>query len=129
MKYGPEHVARALEIMRRLLPDVSPQQEYVDLIAILETPLRWKEAHDQFSIIRVRITIPAERKKEWDLDRLFARVAENAAKTAYNCSGAKAPFDQASFERLLAAEAVFLERKNNQAHQPPAPERIAHGSS
>jgi hypothetical protein len=84
----------------------------------LQAPSRWKEAHEQFSKIRVGITLPGEKTPEWSLERLFTRVAENAAKTAYNCSGASAPFDQASFDRLLQAEAEFLERKKNEANQP-----------
>ena|SRR6185369_9623314 len=121
MNYAPHHAAKALEIMRRLSPHVEKRQEYLDLIAILETPARWKEGHEQFSKIRVRVTLPAEKKAEWNLERLFARVAENAAKTAYNCSGESAPFDQVSFDRLLQAEAEFLDRKkreSNQALQP-----------
>jgi hypothetical protein len=110
MKYTPEHAAKAREILGRLVPHVAPRPEYDELLAILESPSRWPEAHEQFSKIRTRITFPAEQKNEWALDRLFARVAENAAKTAYNCSGKSAPFDAASYDRLLAAEAEFLER-------------------
>ena len=119
MKYTAQHAAHALEIMQRLLPHVSPREEYCDLISVLQSPSRWKEAHKQFSTIRVRITIPAGKTAEWNLERLFAVVAEYAAKTAYNCSGEPAPFDQASFDRLLQAEIQFLERKTNEARVNP----------
>ena len=121
MKYTAQHAARALDIVQRLLPHVSPRDEYPDLVSILQSPSRWKEAHEQFSKIRTRITIPAEKTAEWSLERLFAQVAENAAKTAYNCSGESAPFDLASFDRLLQAEAEFLERMKNEANQPSQP--------
>src|SRR5689334_6121269 len=87
MKYTREHAAKAREIITRLMPLVAPRPEYDELVAILEAPSRWHEAHEHFSRIRTRITLPAEKEKAWTLDRLFARVAENAAKTAYNCSG------------------------------------------
>lgn len=125
MKYTAQHAARALEIVQRLLPHVSPRAEYSDLVAILQSPSRWKEAHEQFSKIRVGVTLPGEKTPEWSLERLFARVAENAAKTAYNCSGESAPFDQASFGRLLQAEAEFLERRKNEANQSSQPTSLA----
>ena len=108
MNYAPEHAVKAREILTRLMSKVSPRAEYVKLVAILDDPSRWKEAHDQFSRIRTRITLPAEQEKKKDLDFYFACVAENAAKTAYNCSGAPAPFDDDSFKRLLRCESEFL---------------------
>jgi hypothetical protein len=124
MNYAPHHAAKALEIMRRLLPHVRERREYLDLIAILEKPTRWKDAHGQFTKIRTRITLPNERKKRKDADASFAYVAECAAKTAYNCSGESAPFDEDSFEWLLRCEQQFLAalpKEANQALQPTAP--------
>ena len=124
MKYSPQHAATALEIMRRLSPQVAKRQEYLDLISILETPARWKEAHQQFTKIRTRVTLPNEQKKKKDLESYFAYVAENAAKTAYNCSGESAPFDEGSFDWLLRCEREFLgelKKEANQSSQPTAP--------
>jgi hypothetical protein len=112
MNYRPEHAERALEIIERLLPVVSPRAEYLELIAVLRAPHRWKEAHALFSKIRVNITLPSESHKKQDLDAYFVYVAENAAKTAYNCSGCSAPFDEDSFERLLSYEKQFTEKLN-----------------
>jgi hypothetical protein len=119
MKYTPQHAATALEIMKRLAPAVAPQKEYEELIAILEEPKRWVEAHAQFTAIRTKITLPAEEQKRNDLDSSFAYVAENAAKTAYNCSGADAPFDDGSFQWLLRCEKQFLEKQKKWANQRP----------
>ncbi len=121
MKYTTQHAAKALEVMRRLLPHVAERREYLDLIAILETPARWKEAHDQFSTIRMQITLPNERKKKKDAEAYFAYVAENAAKTAYNCSGEDAPFDDASYEWLLRCEREFLAEFKKEANQALLP--------
>lgn len=110
MKYTPQHAQQALDILERLLPRVTPRREYQDLVAILRAPARWKDAHDQFTKIRVNITLPSESHKKTNLDHYFAYVAENAAKTAYNCSGESAPFDNDSFHWLLKCEQEFLER-------------------
>src|SRR5262245_37517800 len=107
MKYTPEHAAKAREILTRSMPHVHPRKEYTELVAILDEPSRWKEAHALFSRIRKRITLPAEDEKREDLDAYFAFVAENAAKTAYNCSGESAPFDDDSFQWLLRCESEF----------------------
>jgi hypothetical protein len=112
MDYTPKHAAQALEILQRLLLHVRDRQEYQDLISILQNPGRWKDAHAQFTKIRVNITLPSEASKKHTLDDHFAYVAENAAKTAYNCSGESAPFDNDSFHRLLKCEQQFLERLN-----------------
>lgn len=112
IKYGPEHAAKALEIVERLYPFVSARPEYQELIAILREPERWKEAHDIFDKIRVNITLPLEREKKQDLDSYFVFVAENAAKTAYNCSGCPAPFDNDSFDWLLMCEKQFIAKLN-----------------
>ncbi len=114
MKYMPEYAANALEIMERLLPQVAFRDEYGELISILREPARWKEAHAQFSKIRVNITLPSEAHLRKTLDSYFVFVAENAAKTAYNCSGEPAPFDKASYDRLLRCEKEFLERAAKQ---------------
>lgn len=116
MKYTSEHASKALEILKRLMPYVSPREEYTELMAILESPTRWKEAHAQFSRIRTRITLPTEAAKKKDLDSYFVYVAENAAKTAYNCSGESAPFDADSFKWMLRCETEFLTQleKGNQ---------------
>ena len=110
--------------MRRLSAQVPKRREHLELIAILEEPARWKEAHRQFSKIRTRITLPNERKKKNDAGACFALVAEGAAKIAYNCSGESAPFDEDSFEWLLRCEQDFLARTKkeaNQSLQPKAP--------
>jgi hypothetical protein len=109
IEYTPAHAAAALDIMKRLLPFVSQYPEYHELIAILSQASRWREAHDHFTKIRVNITLPSDSRGENGLDAYFIEVAENAAKTAYNCSGAPAPFDNESYERLLLAETAFLE--------------------
>lgn len=108
MEYKPEHADKALEILMRLLPYVKPRDEYSELIAILKEPTRWKEAHAHFSKIRVNITLPFESHKKENLDHYFVYIAECAAKTAYNCSGESAPFDNDSFEWLLKCEQKFL---------------------
>jgi hypothetical protein len=108
-EYTPAHAEAALGIMERLLPHVTQHPEYSKLIEILTTPSRWREAHAHFTKIRVNITLPSDARKERGLDAYFINVAENAAKTAYNCSGEPAPFDEESFERLLAAEQSFLD--------------------
>ena len=112
MHYKPAHAAQALEIMERLSPLVSPRSEYQELIALLHEPHRWKEAHALFSRIRVNITLPSESRKRQDFDAYFVYVAENAAKTAYNCSGCPAPVDEDSFEWLLKCEKEFTDKRN-----------------
>ena len=109
MTYTAEHAARALAIVESLSPSVRHQSEYDELIAILRDSSRWHEAHALFNRIRVNITLPFEREKISELDSLFVYVAENAAKTAYNCSGRSAPFDNDSFDWLLKCERQFLE--------------------
>lgn len=120
MKYTPRHAAQALEIMRRLAAHVPERKEYLDLISILESPSRWKEAHDQFSAIRTRLTLPMEERGDTTLEYHFVFVAENAAKTGYNCSGEPAPFDEDSFEALLICEREFVERLKTDG-QPARP--------
>ena len=109
IEYLPSHAATALDILQRLLPHVTPHIEYTKLMEILAAPARWKEAHAHFSKIRVNITLPSDARKERGLDAYFINVAENAAKTAYNCSHEPAPFDEQSFDCLLAAEGAFLD--------------------
>jgi hypothetical protein len=118
MNYTAEHAARALEIVERFSPFVKPRAEYQELIAVLRNPQRWKEAHDLFSRIRVNITLPLESHKKQDLDAYFVYVAENAAKTAYNCSKCSAPFDEDSFDWLLTCEKEFAERLNKPGSDP-----------
>ncbi|MEI6329887.1 MAG: hypothetical protein WCP16_11675 [Pseudanabaena sp. ELA645] len=108
MHYTPEHAARALKILEDLLPLVTSHPEYEGLVAILQDSSRWHEAHDQFTAIRVNITLKNEAYGKSDLDSKFAYVAENAAKTAYNCSGSSAPFDDDSFNWLLRCQQSFL---------------------
>jgi hypothetical protein len=62
----------------------------------------------------VNITLPSDAPRERGLDAYFINVAENAAKTAYNCSGEPAPFDEESFERLVAAERLSLDALSQQ---------------
>jgi hypothetical protein len=97
--------------MEKLYPSVSACAEYAELIAVLREPAHWNEAHAMFGRIRVKITLPQEAMKKKGLDSLFAYVAENAAKTAYNCSCTPVPepFDDDSFEWLLKCEAQFHE--------------------
>ena len=112
MKYLPSHAERALEIMERFMGVVSPRPEYEELVEILRAPDRWPEGHKLFQRIRVSITLPAERRGEDSLEYFFVFIAENAAKTAYNCSGEPGPFDNDSFEWLLKCEQQFIERQN-----------------
>lgn len=107
MQYTPEHAVRALAVLERLYPLVSPRAEYDELLAILREPSKWKEAHSAFTKIRMNVTLPSESGQRRDLDSCFVYVAENAAKTAYNCSGSSAPFDNDSFEWLLRYEKQF----------------------
>jgi hypothetical protein len=112
MNYTPQHAERALDIMERLMVYVTERDEYSELIAILQAPNRWREAHELFRKIRVKITLPSEKRGEKNLDHYFAYVAENAAKTCYNCSHQPAPFDDDSFEWLLKCEEQFLNKAN-----------------
>ena len=109
MRYTPDHASRALQIVEALLPRVSPRPEYRELVEVLRQPARWHEAHALFNKIRVNITLPTESHRKSDLDSLFVYIAENAAKTAYNCSGRSAPFDADSFDWLLRCEQHFLD--------------------
>jgi hypothetical protein len=106
--YTAEHASKALEIVRRLLPHVRPRPEYDRLVTVLADSSRWHEAHALFNDIRVRITLPSESYGGHTLDDYFVYIAENAAKTAYNCSGRSAPFDEDSFEWLLKCEQRFI---------------------
>jgi len=113
--YTPEYAARALAILEELMPLVTPRPEYSGLVDILRDPSRWHEAHDQFSAIRVNITLRDETHGKSDLDSLFVYVAENAAKTGYNCSGRSAPFDNDSFDWLLRCRQKFLDAAPTQS--------------
>ena len=108
IEYTPKHAAQALEIITRLLPHVILHSEYTELVEILGNRHRWREAHELFGRIRCNISIPTDACHGNSLDDAFTRIAENAAKTAYNCSGENAPFDNASFIRLVNAEKRFL---------------------
>lgn len=119
MIYLPQHAEQALEIMQRCAPLVPPRCEYSDLLAILQTPNRWKEAHEQFSAIRTRVTLPLERQKKKDAATYFVFVAELAAKTAYNCTDPDDPFDDDSFEWLLRCERELLNAVKKEANQSP----------
>lgn len=125
MKYLQQHAKQALEIMQRCMPLVPQRREYDDLVDILAAPARWKEAHDQFSAIRTNITLPFERQKKKGAEASFVFIAENAAKTAYNCSGEPAPFDDDSFEWLLRCEQEFLDQQRKEANQTSQPTRFA----
>lgn len=113
MLYTPEHAERARAIVERLLPHVSPRPEYRELLEILGDSTRWAEAHSLFCDIRGNITLPFEKREKDGLDSLFVYVAENAAKTAYNCSGEPAPFDDDSFDWLLKCEKDFLSAQDS----------------
>jgi len=54
--------------------------------------------------------LPFEEEQRSDLDSLFCYVAENAAKTAYNCSGCEGAFDEDGFEWLLKCAEEFGRR-------------------
>ncbi|WP_146401132.1 hypothetical protein [Pseudobythopirellula maris] len=112
MKYSTEHAIRAVQIVENLMPHVSPHPLYAELNEVLLDHTRWHEAHGLFGRIRTEISLPNEAHKKNGLDALFACVAENAAKTAYNCSGRPAPFDNNSFGRLLTCEYEFLVELN-----------------
>lgn len=123
MKYTPDHAAKALEIMERLLPTVPSRAEYLELVTILRDPHRWKYGHDVFDKIRVNITLPNERAKAKGLHVSFAYVAECAAKTAFNCSNPVGPFDEDSFEWLLRNEKTYLEKMSNISSKSRSVER------
>ena len=108
MLYTPSHAKRALDIVETYLPLVNSKAEYIELVEILRDQSRWKEAHDLFSRIRVNITLSFE-NEDRSLEHYFAYIAENATKTAYNCSGESAPFDSDSFDWLLSCEKQFTE--------------------
>jgi hypothetical protein len=115
MNYTPQHAEKALEIIVDLIPRISPRPEYSELVAILQEPSRWKEAHAHFNKIRVNITLPSEAHRKKTLDDYFTYVAENAAKTAYNCSGESGPFDNDSFDRLLRCKEQFEDYESKSA--------------
>lgn len=112
--YSAEHAARALEIVRDRLPFVRPHRLYDRLVAILETPERWREAHDVFDDIRFQITLPSERacfrNAPLTAEHAFICIAELAAKTAYNCSGPIGPFDDDSYDALIAESEFFTKQ-------------------
>ena len=110
MRDTPQHAEKALAIVEHWLPRVAPRDEYLELIAILKNPARWKDAHELFNVIRVNITLRNEHQDMNSLDYHFIGIAENAAKTAYNCSGESARFDDSTFDRLLRCEKDFVER-------------------
>lgn len=117
MEYTAQHAERALEVINRLLSHVRPRPEYTELVEVLRDSERWPEAHALFTRIRVNITLPTEAHMGETLDADFVYVAESAAKTAYNCSGRSAPFDNDSFDRLLKAEQRFLQKRAAQQDQ------------
>jgi len=108
MNYEASQAATALEILLRLLPAVSSHREYVELVEVASDSSRWDEAHEVFGRIRRNITLPNEASSTTDADSIFAYVAENAAKTIYNCSHPITPFDEDNLEWLLKCEKEFL---------------------
>jgi hypothetical protein len=62
-----------------------------DLYPIIDNKDRWKEAHEQFTIIRVFGIENKNYKPEY-----YLRLAELVAKVTYNASGQPAPFDSDS---------------------------------
>ena len=117
MLYTSSHAEQALDIIERYLPLVSLKAEYTELIDILRDPSRWKEAHDLFSKIRTNITLKFKSDDD-SLDHYFVYIAENATKTAYNCSGESAPFDTDSFEWLLRCENELNEKSTMPSGRP-----------
>jgi len=107
MLYTSSHAIKALGIIEEHLPKVTPHIEYQELVEVLKDESRWKEAHELFSRIRSNITLGLT-GEEISLDHYFVYIAENAAKTAYNCSGESAPFDSDSFDGLLRCEKQFI---------------------
>ena len=99
------------------LPKVTPQKEYFELVEILKNKPRWKEAHSLFSNIRTRLTLNMN-AEDSSSDHYFIYIAENAAKTAYNCSGESAPFDDDSFDWLLRCERQFLDNTSAPSGRP-----------
>jgi hypothetical protein len=110
--YPAECGFRAAEIVTRLLPYVRLRAEYVHLGSVLSSRERWHEAHDAFSRIRVGVTLVRERQRPVELtaDDLFMYIAENAAKTAFNCTLTDAPFDDDSYDYLLRLAQDFDSR-------------------
>ncbi|MGN7784462.1 hypothetical protein ACTJIJ_08045 [Niabella sp. 22666] len=65
--------------------------QVTDLFSIIGNKDRWKEAHQQFSQIRMF----ALNNKDYEPDN-YLRLAELVAKVTYNASGLPAPFDSDS---------------------------------
>jgi hypothetical protein len=63
----------------------------LDLYPIIDDKNRWKEAHEQFTKIRVFGLANKKYKPE-----IYIRLAELVAKVTYNASGEPAPFDKDS---------------------------------
>lgn len=84
-----ERARAVLEICRTHWPQV-PE---VDRVATIATePARWVEAHEAFDAVR-QLTLREKRAPTSELYEALLFVAEIAAKTTYNASGAPAPFD------------------------------------
>lgn len=64
--------------------------EIIALHAIIDNESRWKEAHNQFTEIRI---LKLENKYQ---PETYLRLAELVAKVTYNASGQPAPFDNDS---------------------------------
>ncbi len=103
---------RAAENYARLLHFVRPRPEYSHLLAVISDRARWHEAHDAFSRIRVGVTLVRERHQSGDItaDDLFMYIAENAAKTAFNCTLTDAPFDDDSYDYFMQLVQDFESR-------------------
>ena len=103
---------QAAEIVTRLIPSVTMRPEYRLLVDVLTHPGRWHEAHDVFDSIRRTVTLVRERDKRpyTTADDFFIYIAENAAKTAFNCVATDALFDDDSYDYLLALERDFVAR-------------------
>lgn len=117
MHYTSSHAKKALDIVKKHLPKVTNHPEYQNLVSILRDESRWEEAHDLFGDIRSNITLSMI-DGERSLDHYFVYIAENAAKTAYNCSGGSAPFDSDSFEWLLRCERNFVKQVKPPSGRP-----------
>ena len=75
------------------------------MLAIANSPARWREAHAQFSVIRARnLAATEQRNHALECQYCFEEVI---AKTVYNSSGESAPFD-ADSPRWILKNALYL---------------------
>ena len=117
MHYDHTHAEKALNILQTHISKVKRRDQYTSLLEIAESPDRWPEAHSCFTRIHSEISLPITENGALPIERNFALVAELVAKTLYNCSGEKPPFDATSFTKLLNAERKLINDENNYSVQ------------